>query len=291
MQIKKWLTPLFIITFIFLILGACGHIEEKPTGLEDTKNNQTESIARADVDETEADEDTEDQEKDKKTEVAKDKDGENKPEDNTDKSSAKKESDKTNSTSNKEQKDSKKSDVSKGDQSKKSTEDQKKKKSKKQSTKKEKSSENKNSDAKESKTDKKSGDQPKSEDKKPSENKPPQKEEDSKITITLSIIGLSNDVIIGQEDFKVKKDNNAFDVLLDIGKNKGLSVESTGTGGTGYIQGIEGYREFGEGDLSGWMYSVNGTFPNIGAGTYTLEDGDVVEWLYTTDLGEDIGAR
>lgn len=296
MQFKKWLTPLIVIFFTFLILAACGHIEEKPTGLEDTKNNQTESIAKADVDETEIDEVSEGQEKDKKknSEVAEDKGDKNKSEDHSDKSnksSAKKESDQTNSTSKKEQENTKKTDESTGDQSKKSTEDQKKKTSKKQSTTSEKKKESKGSDAQESNTDKKSENQPKTEDKKPSENKPAQKEKDSKITITLSIIGLSNDVIIGQEDFKVKKDNNAFDVLLDIGKNKGLSVESTGTGGTGYIQGIEGYREFGEGDLSGWMYSVNGTFPNIGAGTYTLEDGDVVEWLYTTDLGEDIGAR
>lgn len=293
MQFKKWLTPLIIITFIFLVLGACGHIEEKPTGLEDTKNNQTDSIARADVDETEEEaEVAEDQEndKDKNAKIAEDKDSENEPEDNSDTPRTKNGSDNTNSKNNKEQKNSKKSDVSKDDQSNTSTENNKKKNTKEQSTKKEKPKENKGSGAKENSTDKKSDNQPKSKDKKPSKNKPSQKE-DSKVTITLSIIGLSNDVILVQEDFKVKNDNNAFDVLLDIGKEKGLSVESTGTGARGYVQGIEEYREFGEGDLSGWMYSVNGTFPNIGAGSYTLEDGDVVKWLYTTDLGGDIGAR
>ena len=48
--------------------------------------------------------------------------------------------------------------------------------------------------------------------------------------------------------------------------------------------------EFDAGELSGWMYRVNGVFPNKGCSAYTLSDGDVVEWLYTCDLGKDIGA-
>ena len=37
------------------------------------------------------------------------------------------------------------------------------------------------------------------------------------------------------------------------------------------------------GDLSGWVYTVNGISANVGCGSYYLKDGDVVEWLYTTD--------
>ena len=43
------------------------------------------------------------------------------------------------------------------------------------------------------------------------------------------------------------------------------------------------------GELSGWMYRVDGWFPNYGCSRYQLQDGDVVEWLYTCDLGADIG--
>ena len=37
-------------------------------------------------------------------------------------------------------------------------------------------------------------------------------------------------------------------------------------------------------------YSVNGWFPNYGCSLYQLKDGDVVEWRYTCDLGEDLGS-
>ena len=56
-----------------------------------------------------------------------------------------------------------------------------------------------------------------------------------------------------------------------------------------YINSIENFKEFGVGDLSGWMYKVNGLFPNYGCSQYIVKDGDVIEWVYTCDLGRDIG--
>ena len=56
-----------------------------------------------------------------------------------------------------------------------------------------------------------------------------------------------------------------------------------------YIEGIHNLYEFDAGDLSGWMYQVNGWFPNYGCSRYQLQDGDVVRWMYTCDLGNDIG--
>lgn len=56
-----------------------------------------------------------------------------------------------------------------------------------------------------------------------------------------------------------------------------------------YIEGINNLYEFDCGELSGWAYKVNQWFPNYGASRYLLKDGDVIEWLYTCDLGTDIG--
>ena len=44
----------------------------------------------------------------------------------------------------------------------------------------------------------------------------------------------------------------------------------------GYIEGINNLYEFDCGEQSGWMYSVNGWFPNYGCSRYQLKDGDVV---------------
>ncbi len=40
---------------------------------------------------------------------------------------------------------------------------------------------------------------------------------------------------------------------------------------------------------SGWMYSVNGNFPNMGLSDYYLQDGDVLRVQYTLAYGSDIG--
>lgn len=56
-----------------------------------------------------------------------------------------------------------------------------------------------------------------------------------------------------------------------------------------YVEGINQLYEFDCGSLSGWMYSVNGWFPNYGCSKYEVSDGDVIEWRYTCDLGRDVG--
>ena len=56
-----------------------------------------------------------------------------------------------------------------------------------------------------------------------------------------------------------------------------------------YIKGINNLYEFDCGEGSGWMYRVNGVFPNYGCSQYQVEDGDTIEWLYTCDLGVDLG--
>jgi hypothetical protein len=56
-----------------------------------------------------------------------------------------------------------------------------------------------------------------------------------------------------------------------------------------YIEGMNNLYEFDVGELSGWMYKVNEWFPNYGASRYRLQPGDVVEWVYTCDLGRDVG--
>ena len=39
------------------------------------------------------------------------------------------------------------------------------------------------------------------------------------------------------------------------------------------------------------MYKVNGWFPNYGCSRYELKQGDVLEVVYTCDLGRDVGGE
>lgn len=70
-----------------------------------------------------------------------------------------------------------------------------------------------------------------------------------------------------------------------------MEFENTPIYNSAYIEGIGNLYEFDCGDLSGWMYKVNDWFPNYGCSRYQLKDGDIIEWIYTCDLGHDIGGR
>ncbi|MDU4890733.1 MAG: DUF4430 domain-containing protein [Clostridium sp.] len=82
-----------------------------------------------------------------------------------------------------------------------------------------------------------------------------------------------------------------FDVLLREMQKEKIHMEFSMTPvyNSNYIEGIHNLYEFDGGALSGWMYKVNGWFPNYGCSRYQLKDGDVIEWVYTCDLGRDVG--
>lgn len=84
---------------------------------------------------------------------------------------------------------------------------------------------------------------------------------------------------------------SVFDVLLrEMKKNKiHMEFSMTPIYNSNYIEGINNLYEFDAGELSGWMYKVNGWFPNYGSSRYVLKDGDVIDWVYTCDLGRDVG--
>lgn len=83
---------------------------------------------------------------------------------------------------------------------------------------------------------------------------------------------------------------SAFDTLRRICQEYEIHMEFSATPiyNSVYIEGIQNLYEFDCGELSGWMYCVNGQNPTISASNYFLESGDVIEWCYTCDQGADI---
>jgi hypothetical protein len=84
---------------------------------------------------------------------------------------------------------------------------------------------------------------------------------------------------------------SVFNLLQREMKKAGIQMEFKNTPiyNSAYIQGINNLYEFDCGELSGWMYKINGWFPNYGCSRYQLHEGDEVEWVYTCDLGVDVG--
>lgn len=83
-----------------------------------------------------------------------------------------------------------------------------------------------------------------------------------------------------------------LDVLNRICEEWGIQLEYSWTPlyGSYYVEGINHLYEFSCGQQSGWMYKVNGWFPNYGCSKYILDDGDEIVWCYTCKgLGTDVG--
>lgn len=103
----------------------------------------------------------------------------------------------------------------------------------------------------------------------------------------------SNGVILKKTQFPLEAGENVFDILVKATRKHRIHMEYQGADqnqyGSVYVQGINNLYEFSCGDLSGWMYHVNGTYPNVGASVYEVKDGDHIQWNYTCDLGRDLG--
>lgn len=112
----------------------------------------------------------------------------------------------------------------------------------------------------------------------PQQVEPPKQEIPIKQTVSVQVIGVNSTMMQG--NIEVNSSSTAYSVLRELAKQNGKSISTKGFGSTVYVSGIDGLKEFDHGPSSGWMYKVNGTPPNIGAGAYRVKAGDQVIWYY-----------
>lgn len=91
---------------------------------------------------------------------------------------------------------------------------------------------------------------------------------------------------------EINDGDTVFTVLEKVTRTNRIHMEYQGASqniyGSVYIQGIHQLYEFDCGELSGWMYSVNGAYVSVGASASPVYDGQVIRWMYTCDLGKDL---
>lgn len=99
-----------------------------------------------------------------------------------------------------------------------------------------------------------------------------------------------NGVILSKRTVTFNEGESVFDVLQRVCKENKIHMEASFTAvyNSAYVEGINNLYELDCGSGSGWMFSVNGWFPNYGCSRYQLKQGDVVEWRYTCNYGKDI---
>lgn len=101
----------------------------------------------------------------------------------------------------------------------------------------------------------------------------------------------SGGTILKAQTVTFHEGESVYDVLQRVCRENGIQMEASWTPiyNSAYVEGIHNLYEFDCGSGSGWMYRVNGWYPNYGCSRYQLEPGEVVEWRYTCNLGKDIG--
>lgn len=105
------------------------------------------------------------------------------------------------------------------------------------------------------------------------------------VTISVDAKTIDKGYIVPTKKITIKEGATAFEALESLN----LDLDVVGSDENVYVAAINGLGEFDHGALSGWMYNVNGEYPNVGLGNYTLSQGDVMEVRYTTNGGKDLG--
>ncbi len=95
-------------------------------------------------------------------------------------------------------------------------------------------------------------------------------------------------VILDTSEIEIENGDTVYTVLTQAARKYGIQLENNGSADMAYIAGINYLYERDFGELSGWIYLVNGSAPSVGCSEYVLSDGDRVEWHYTLELGNDI---
>ncbi|MBO5047555.1 MAG: DUF4430 domain-containing protein [Clostridia bacterium] len=91
-------------------------------------------------------------------------------------------------------------------------------------------------------------------------------------------------VILETVTLEIEKGDTVYDVLAEATRKHKIHMETSGAGELVYIEGIAYLYELQYGDLSGWLYSVNGESASVGCGSFEVSDGDTILWEYTLEL-------
>lgn len=99
-----------------------------------------------------------------------------------------------------------------------------------------------------------------------------------------------DDAVIFSKTVGFDSGESVYDILRRICDENSIQMEASYTPAFSsyYVEGINNLYEFDCGQGSGWMYSVNGVFPNYGCSSYKPASNDKIAFRYTCELGYDL---
>lgn len=110
-----------------------------------------------------------------------------------------------------------------------------------------------------------------------------QQEQQAALSVSVTIDGTSAEGESTTAEVSVPEGATVYDALVATGADVNASDSEYGM----YVMGINGLAAGDHGDMSGWLFTVNGEMAEVGCSQYELADGDAVVWTYTTDFTQE----
>ena len=107
-------------------------------------------------------------------------------------------------------------------------------------------------------------------------------EQQATMAVTVEIDATAGEGEKTTAEVELPEGATAYDALVAAADDVNASDSEYGM----YVQGINGLAGGDFGDMSGWMFEVNGEMAEVGCSEYELAAGDVVTWLYVTEFTE-----
>ncbi len=107
-------------------------------------------------------------------------------------------------------------------------------------------------------------------------------EKGGEISVKLSIE--TEEKVLYSEELKANENDTPFEILKKYCDDNEIKYEYNDYSGSYYVSAIDGYKEGNDGQFSGWVYYVNGEFPQESSGTFVLREGDEIVFRYVTEF-------
>lgn len=107
-------------------------------------------------------------------------------------------------------------------------------------------------------------------------------EQQATVAVSVTIDATAGEGESTTVDVDVPEGATVYDALVATGADVNASDSDYGM----YVAGINGLAGGDFGDMSGWMFEVNGEMAEVGCSQLEVADGDVITWTYVTEFTE-----
>ena len=107
-------------------------------------------------------------------------------------------------------------------------------------------------------------------------------EQQATVEATVEIDATAGEGELSSYDVELDEGATVYDALVATGADVNASDSDYGM----YVAGINGLAGGDFGDMSGWMFEVNGEMAEVGCSQLEVADGDVITWTYVTEFTE-----